>query len=104
MILEHWMLPFVGGTATGFLFFGGLWYTILQGMRSPHPELWFLASLVLRMSVASGAFVWLSSGRWDRLVACLIGFLMARAVVLFATPLSARFPQLDNAGGTHAIE
>ncbi len=81
-MLESWILPLLGGILMGTLFFGGLWYTILRGMKSSHPEVWFLLSLVIRISLAGAGFVWLSGGHWDRLLACLAGFLLARLVVL----------------------
>jgi F1F0 ATPase subunit 2 len=54
---------------------------IFFGVSSQRPALWFLFSLLLRMSVALAGFNLVSGGRWDRLLACLLGFVVARLVV-----------------------
>ena len=80
-----WTLAWAAGVVIGLVFFGGLWWTIEQGLTSPNPALWFLTSLLLRMSVALGGFYFVSGGRWERLVACLIGFVVARLAVTWMT-------------------
>ncbi|QGM45517.1 ATP synthase subunit I [Methylocystis heyeri] len=74
-------LPTVAGVLLGALFFGGLWFTVRKGLRSDRPALWFMGSLMARMAVALGGFYLVSGGRWDRLAACLVGFLCARFVL-----------------------
>lgn len=103
-MIESWFLPFLGGGLLGILFFGGLWYTIIHGMRSPHPTAWFLISLVVRMALAWAGFVLLTAGRWDRLVACLVGFLLARVVALNWLPTAAWTVPRTIQEGTHASE
>lgn len=92
-MFDSWILPLLGGILLGIIFFGGLWYTITHGVVASHPEIWFLLSLLARMSLAVVGFVVLSRGRWDRLLACLAGFLMARIAVLYWLPLPLS-PQL----------
>lgn len=82
MNLDRLLLPFLGGVCVGAVFFGGLWWTIRRGLASTHPELWFLASLMLRISLATSAFLLLAQGEWQRLVASLFGFLLSRSIVL----------------------
>ena len=75
-------------TAGGFLgaiFFGGLWWTIQKAVSSPHPALWFLGSLLMRMSVTLAGFFVVSQGQWQRLLICLLGFVLARLVVTWLT-------------------
>jgi F1F0 ATPase subunit 2 len=86
-MLDSWILALLGGMLTGVAFFGGLWYTILRGMKSSHPEVWFLVSLILRMTIGAADFVWMSGGRWDRLLACLAGFLLSRTIILRWMPV-----------------
>ena len=40
-----------------------------------------LAGLLLRMSVALAGFYFVSGGQWERLLLCLVGFVIARLVV-----------------------
>jgi F1F0 ATPase subunit 2 len=75
------VVAFVAGTLLGGLFFGGLWWTVDKCLTSPHPARWMLASGLIRMSVTLAGFYWVSGGHWHRLMACLVGFLIARLVV-----------------------
>lgn len=98
-MINSWILPFLGGGLLGAAFFGGLWYTIIHGMKSPHPAAWFLVSLVLRMALAATGFVFLAAGHWDRLIACLAGFLLARVIALNWLPTAGCTAPSNNRGG-----
>ncbi len=74
-------LAATGGGALGMVFYGGLYWTVRRGIESKTPALWFSGSLLLRMGVILIGFYAISGGDWRRLVACLPGFLLARAVV-----------------------
>ena len=78
-------LALLAGILLGAMFFGGLWWTVLKGVASPRPALWFLGSLLLRMSLALAGLYVVSGGQWDRLLVCLLGFVMARLVVTWLT-------------------
>lgn len=73
------------GVVLGAAFFGGLWWTVRKGVSSEQPALWFLGSLLLRMGIALAGFYFVSGGHWERLVLCLVGFVMARLVVTWLT-------------------
>jgi F1F0 ATPase subunit 2 len=75
------VLALVAGGVLGTIFFGGLWWTIRKGVSSKQPSLWFFGSLLLRMSIALAGFYFVSGGHWDRLLACLLGFVIARFIV-----------------------
>jgi F1F0 ATPase subunit 2 len=75
------VLAWVAGGALGAIFFGGLWWTVRKGVSSKQPALWFFGSLLLRMSIALTGFYFVSGGHWDRLLACLLGFVIARFTV-----------------------
>ena len=78
----------VAGLLLGAIFFGGLWFTVRKGVSSRRPALWFFLSLLVRMSVALAGFHLVSGGRWERLLACLVGFVIARLVVTRPTKAS----------------
>jgi len=84
---ETLMLVLAGGAGLvlGTIFFGGLWWTVRQGVSSPRPALWFFGSLLLRMSIALTGFYFVGRGHWERLLACLLGFVVARFVVSWLT-------------------
>jgi len=76
------VLALVAGVMLGAFFFGGLWWTVRKGVTSEMPALWFLGSLLLRTGVLLAGFYLVSQGHWSRLVACLLGFLVARVLVV----------------------
>ena len=75
------MLALVAGVLLGVMFFGGLWWTVRKGVSSKQPALWFFGSLLLRMGIALAGFYFVSGGHWYRLLACLLGFVIARFIV-----------------------
>jgi F1F0 ATPase subunit 2 len=79
----------VSGLALGVFFFGGLWWTVRRGIVSGTPALWFSVSSLLRTAIALGGFYLVSNGQWQRLLACLSGFVLARVVVARASMKAA---------------
>ena len=75
-------LAFVAGAMLGAFFFGGLWWTVQKAIASGQPAAWFLASLLLRTCLILTGFYLVAQGHWSRLVACLLGFLIARFLVV----------------------
>src|ERR1035438_3156065 len=75
-------LALLAGALLGALFFGGLWWTVQKGVTSERPALWFLGSLLLRTGMILAGFYYVSQGHWSRLVACLLGFLIARVILM----------------------
>jgi F1F0 ATPase subunit 2 len=70
------------GLLLGSIFFGGLWWTVRKGAFSRSPALWFLGSMWLRMSLVLGGFYFVGRGDWQRLVTCLLGFMIARFIII----------------------
>ena len=75
-------LAFLAGVLLGAFFFGGLYWTVQKGMTSDRPALWFLGSLLLRIGVILAGFYYVSQGHWSRLGVCLLGFVVARVIVM----------------------
>jgi F1F0 ATPase subunit 2 len=73
------------GILLGAFFFGGLWWTVRRGLTSHQPALWFLGSMLVRTAIAVSGFYYVMRGDWQRLVACLAGFLLARICVVRLT-------------------
>jgi F1F0 ATPase subunit 2 len=76
-----WALAAMAGVLLGAMFYGGLWYTVRKGLSSPRPAAWFLGSLLLRTGITLAGFYGVSGGQGDRLLACLLGFVLARFLV-----------------------
>lgn len=75
------ILPCAAGVLLGAMFFGGLWWTVRKGLSSKRPALWFLVSQLLRTSLTLAGFYLIADGHWERLLACLVGFISARFLV-----------------------
>ena len=78
-------LALTAGLLLGAFFFGGLWWTVRKGVSSKQPALWFLGSMLVRTGVTLVGFYFVGCGHWERLVACLLGFVMARFIVTRVT-------------------
>jgi F1F0 ATPase subunit 2 len=69
------------GALLGTMFYGGLWWAVNQAVSSKRVALWFLGSLLLRMGLALVGFYFVADGHWQRLLLCLLGFVLARVAV-----------------------
>lgn len=78
-------LSSAAGVGLGAVFFGGLWWTVRRIASSQQAGLWILGSVLLRMGIAMGGFYVVAQGSWERLLACLAGFGVARAGVTWLT-------------------
>ena len=74
-------LALCAGVSLGAIFFGGLWWTVRRCLWSQQPALLVLASGLLRTGIVLAGFYFIAQGRWQRLVACLCGFILARVVM-----------------------
>lgn len=80
-----WAVTVVSGALLGAVFFGGLWWTVRRGAGAANPALWFFASLIARTAIVLLGFYFVGGGQPLRLALCLLGFLLARTVVLRMT-------------------
>ena len=80
-----YVLAGMTGWVLGVIFFGGLLWTVRKVVSSPAPARWLLSSALLRMSVTLLGFYLVSGGSWQRMIACLIGFLAGRLSVFWMT-------------------
>lgn len=76
------LLPaFVAGIVLGTVFFGGLWLTVKHGLRKKKSVLIFTASFIIRMTIILLGFYYVGANSWQKMLVCLLGFLMARFVI-----------------------
>lgn len=76
---------FIASLMVGAFFFGGLLWTVQHGLTAKNPAIFFLGSWLIRVAVVVSSFYLLSAGRWERLLLCTIGFLIARVLVVRLT-------------------
>jgi F1F0 ATPase subunit 2 len=95
-------LSLAAGLMLGAVFFGGLWWTVRKGASSKHPACWFFGSLLLRMGLVLVGLYFVGCGNWQRLVACLLGFVIARVSVLRLTRTPVEHPCVTAKEASHA--
>lgn len=90
----------ITGVVLGTMFFGGLWWTVRQGVSAERPALWFLGSLLLRTGIVLAGFYVVAAGHWERLLLCLLGFVIAHVIVTRFTgpPVEHHEPQANEVG------
>ena len=92
------ILTLITGFLLGLFFFGGLWWTTKKGLLSKTPALWFLTSLFVRIGIVIIAFYYLSRGHWERALICLIGFIIARTIIMRITQIKDNSKPLEKEG------
>jgi F1F0 ATPase subunit 2 len=75
----------LAGGVLGAIFFGGLWWTVRVGISSKWSAVLFLGSLLVRTAIVLAGFYFVSQGDWRKVLACLLGFLIARFLVVLLT-------------------
>lgn len=94
------VVPALAGVGLGAFFFGGLWWTVRRGVASGYAGVWFAASSLVRMAVALAGMYLVTGAQWKKLLACVFGFIVARALVtrLAGPPLAALAPETKEDG------
>jgi F1F0 ATPase subunit 2 len=76
------LLSVLVGVILSIVYFGGLWFTIQNMDRVKQPALLFTGSFLIRIMVVLAGFYLISDGRFDRLAASFVSFIIARQFVL----------------------
>ncbi len=76
------VIALLGGLIIGVFFFSGLWITIRRVEHMQRPGIILFASSMTRLVVALAGFYLLAWGRWERLLIAVIGFMLARMVMI----------------------
>jgi len=97
-------LAWAEGAVLGAMFFGGLWWTVRKGVSCRQAALWFAASILLRTTVTLAGFYVASDRDWERLLACVLGFVVARPVVTWTTRPSRKMQAGPAGEACHASQ
>jgi F1F0 ATPase subunit 2 len=87
------------GALLGLFFFAGLWWTVRKLGSTKSVALWFLGSLLLRTSLVVAGFYFILGDDWQRLLAGLLGFVIARLIVTRLIRLTESPRQLARRAG-----
>lgn len=74
------LIAALGGMGLGLMFFSGLHWTIRRGLAAQNPGGVFALSFLFRTALTLLGFWFLASGRAERLLACLLGFVLVRVL------------------------
>lgn len=72
----------LAGGGLGVFYFAGLWWTVRKLPAAHTPALLSVGSFLLRTAVVLAGFYVVMGGQWERMVACLVGFMTARVVMV----------------------
>jgi len=97
MLDPRLVVPLLVGVLLGTVFFGGLWWTVQRAVSARWVALWFFASLLLRTGIVLGGFYLSCGDDWQRWLAALLGFVVARMVVTRLTRPPANILEGDHA-------
>jgi F1F0 ATPase subunit 2 len=89
----------IAGIMLGAIFFGGLWWTVRKGVSAKHPAFWFFYSMLLRTCIVLLGFYFILGDSWQRMLAGLLGFIVARLIVMRLTLEAKQTSQLAREGG-----
>jgi F1F0 ATPase subunit 2 len=90
----------LAGALLGVFFFAGLWWTVRKIESSKQVALLFLGSMLLRTSVVISGFYFILGDNWQRLLAGLLGFIIARIIVTRLTRITDQSEKSITAGGS----
>jgi F1F0 ATPase subunit 2 len=76
------VLAGAAGVGLGLFYFGGLWLTVRRLPDSSRPALLFVGSFAGRTALTLLGFYLVMDGRWERMLACLAGFIMIRQFLI----------------------
>lgn len=71
----------LAGAGLGLVYFGGLWMVVRKLSKWRHPVPVLITSFVVRTAVVVLGFYVVMDGQWERALALLAGFLLARIVL-----------------------
>lgn len=89
----------IAGIMLGAIFFGGLWWTVRKGVSAKNPAFLFFGSMLLRTCIVVLGFYFILGDSWQRLLAGLLGFIVARIVVTRLTRVAQQQNQLAKEAG-----
>jgi F1F0 ATPase subunit 2 len=77
-------VAFTAGIVLGAFYFIALWQTVRRLSSAKSPARLLLGSLILRMAIVmAGFYLIMGTGRWERLAAAMLGFIIVRKILTY---------------------
>ncbi|MBE9167149.1 ATP synthase subunit I [Pleurocapsales cyanobacterium LEGE 06147] len=80
-VISYFIATF-SGILLGIFYFSSLWITVRQLPTAQRPIRLFVGSLLGRLVITLLGFYLVMDGHWQQAIACLIGFLIARTLLI----------------------
>jgi F1F0 ATPase subunit 2 len=84
--MNPWLLlvfSFFGGALLGAFYFHSLWNTVKKATDEGKQGIFLVTGYFIRTAVVLAGFYMIMSGRWERIVAALIGFILMREIMKY---------------------
>jgi len=94
------LLALLEGGLLGMFFFVGLWWTVRKLESTRLVALLFFSSMSVRTGVVILGFYFILGDNWQRLVAGLLGFIIARIIVSRLTRITEQSKNTITADGS----
>lgn len=82
MWLMWLLIALMAGMLLGFSYFGGLWFTIRRLPTTSSPIILVMGSFLIRTGVSLLGFYLVMDHHWERLLVCLVGFVVIRSLLV----------------------
>ena len=76
------IMALFAGMFLGVLYFWGLWFTVRRLSETTRPFRLMFVSYTLRVGLILTGLYLVMGGRWERLVAAMVGFLIIREILM----------------------
>ena len=93
--LTELIVPAIGGIVLGGIFFGGLYWTVASLSRFRQKGLVLVSSAVVRLVIVGAGLMLLGAGSWQRMIATLLGILVARQILLMTVGRKIKPKEID---------
>jgi F1F0 ATPase subunit 2 len=78
MVAIELLWPFAAGALIGAVYFASMQWTVDRLLRARQPMIWLLGGASVRIALVLPLFYLVMAGEWQRMVACLLGFVAVR--------------------------
>jgi F1F0 ATPase subunit 2 len=75
------MVSFFGGALLGVFYFHSLWNTVKKVTDEGKQGMFLITGYFIRTAIVLAGFYMIMSGRWERIVAALAGFILMREIM-----------------------
>jgi F1F0 ATPase subunit 2 len=70
--------PLSAGAIIGAVYFASMRWTVERLVRARQPMIWLLGGATVRIAMVLPLFYFVMAGEWQRMLACLLGFVAVR--------------------------